>query len=659
MKKIFLTIMLIAFFAVPAVSYALSDAQVNAITSLLNAFGADTTVVTQIRNVLLGDDSGSNNISTNNSYGVDYDILLTEPSSNDVFTLGENIVFEWETEDIAANSLVDITLINGALQYRIAQMQNSGFYVWDNGGYTASGVFVPEGTYAIKTCAVVGAMRVCDTIGGVSIVKDDIDGSIGYGNYDNSDTSNNPKNNSVSTPSIKVDGVWGEYHPGDTVSITWDSVGVPKNNPIDIYISKEKGFVVVSDTENDGLYNYTIPENIPEGDYTIFVGSYDTEPLVEGSGYPLKIVNPEAGDPLINVSGAWGYRHPGDDVSIVWTSENIPTDASIDIELWGANKYTVVRGIKNEGLYNYTIPENLPEDTYTVVVEATYGDNSFVRGKGHSLNVVNPEVGEPSITVSGHQGERYPGHTVSFAWNSFNVPLDASIDIELWGANKYTVVRGTINDGEYIYKLPENLPEDTYTVVVEATYGDNSFVRGKGHSLNVVVRDVTTSFRGDVSLDGKITSYDAGLIAGFVSGNSTLTDYQQELSDVNRDTRITMLDARIVNAHAIGIVEQIPARDLIYGDVNFDGSVTSHDAALVSQHINGTELLSAKAQLVADVDDSGEINSIDAEKILEYSIGLRSSFGFVEETQKKSQFATAVYAIENAFKVVVKSLFGR
>ena len=60
----------------------------------------------------------------------------------------------------------------------------------------------------------------------------------------------------------------------------------------------------------------------------------------------------------------------------------------------------------------------------------------------------------------------------------------------------------------------------------------------------------------------------------------------------------------------------------LYGDVNFDGKVTSADAAAVLRTIIGLEELPVLNALNADVDGSGEITAEDAATILRYVVKL-------------------------------------
>ena len=61
------------------------------------------------------------------------------------------------------------------------------------------------------------------------------------------------------------------------------------------------------------------------------------------------------------------------------------------------------------------------------------------------------------------------------------------------------------------------------------------------------------------------------------------------------------------------------------GDVNCDGSVTAADAALALRFEAGLVQLDDTQQALADVDESGDVDSDDALRILQFTVGIRDS----------------------------------
>ena len=70
----------------------------------------------------------------------------------------------------------------------------------------------------------------------------------------------------------------------------------------------------------------------------------------------------------------------------------------------------------------------------------------------------------------------------------------------------------------------------------------------------------------------------------------------------------------------------IKFEEVVYGDANCDGVVTSADAALILRAIVGLSELSMRGALNADVDGDMEVTAADAALILRYVVGLVGSF---------------------------------
>lgn len=63
------------------------------------------------------------------------------------------------------------------------------------------------------------------------------------------------------------------------------------------------------------------------------------------------------------------------------------------------------------------------------------------------------------------------------------------------------------------------------------------------------------------------------------------------------------------------------------GDVNADGKISAVDALMVLKYVAGTQELSAKAMLRANMnkDEAGNVSAIDARQILQVAAGLTPS----------------------------------
>lgn len=73
-------------------------------------------------------------------------------------------------------------------------------------------------------------------------------------------------------------------------------------------------------------------------------------------------------------------------------------------------------------------------------------------------------------------------------------------------------------------------------------------------------------------------------------------------------------------------VTPTPIKHCFWGDVNKDDKITAIDASLVLQHVVGLIQLSPEQQIRGDVNQSSSLTAIDASFILQYVVGLRSDF---------------------------------
>jgi hypothetical protein len=67
-------------------------------------------------------------------------------------------------------------------------------------------------------------------------------------------------------------------------------------------------------------------------------------------------------------------------------------------------------------------------------------------------------------------------------------------------------------------------------------------------------------------------------------------------------------------------------KDIVYGDLNGDGSVNVQDVLLALRYINGLTQFSADQILAADVSGDGVVNTVDITLMLEYINGTITVF---------------------------------
>ena len=112
---------------------------------------------------------------------------------------------------------------------------------------------------------------------------------------------------------------------------------------------------------------------------------------------------------------------------------------------------------------------------------------------------------------------------------------------------------------------------------------------------------VVVSALGDVSMDGRVGAYDAGLILLHLVGLESFNNDQIAIGNVTYDNSLSALDAVIILDYVVGLVEELP----------FDGSSMSADGSFVISggSINPGEIFQMPIMLT----DGSDIRSFELE----------------------------------------------
>ena len=95
---------------------------------------------------------------------------------------------------------------------------------------------------------------------------------------------------------------------------------------------------------------------------------------------------------------------------------------------------------------------------------------------------------------------------------------------------------------------------------------------------------------GDVSMNGTVTAFDAGLVLQYLVGTVELDDWQVSAGDVTLDATLSALDAAIILDYVVDLIESLPYTgdgiDLAAGGdiVIPNGSVSPGDVFQPSLH---------------------------------------------------------------------------
>ena len=194
------------------------------------------------------------------------------------------------------------------------------------------------------------------------------------------------------TITITSPGTSTVWQSGTQYSIIWTNGGTG-NQPAKVKIrlfdstGSQKLLEITNDTNNDGLFLWTIPSGYTPGFYTIKVRSKST---LEPSDFsvPFEIVNPQfPQDPKITVDVPDGSLtwDTGKSYDIKWTNTgSVPDVVKITLhdQLDAQPVFTISTGVQNSGIFPWTISkQGINSGSYYIKVSSLSGSVSDFSNK--------------------------------------------------------------------------------------------------------------------------------------------------------------------------------------------------------------------------------------------------------------------------------------
>ena len=150
----------------------------------------------------------------------------------------------------------------------------------------------------------------------------------------------------------------------------------------------------------------------------------------------------------------------------------------------------------------------------------------------------------------------------------------------------------------------------------------------------IPAEEVNIPLLGDANGDGKINISDATAIQRHVAEMTLLNDEYLEAADVDGDGEITETDATLIQKYLASIETPYligqPIK-VVLGDANGDGKINNDDVTAIQRHILGTELIADRYQRAADINGSDGITSADAVLLQDYINGTDIGYPMGEE----------------------------
>ncbi len=264
-------------------------------------------------------------------------------------------------------------------------------------------------------------------------------------------------------------------HTGDTwtkgqkYTIRWTKSGSMSNFvKIRLYQGNTKVLGIVDRTDNDGSYDWTVPDTINPGIYRIRVKTVDNQVYDDSENFTIS--NPQPASITVTSPYSGDSWVKGQRYTIRWTKSGSMNDF-VKIRLYQGNTKVlgIVERTDNDGRFDWTVPQGLSVGTYKIRVKTV--DNQ-VYDDSENFTVVNPQSASITVT-SPHAGDTWTkGQRYTIRWTKTG-NMDGFVNITLYRGrvNILEIVERTGNDGSYDWTVPTNLSAGTYMFRVKTTDG--------------------------------------------------------------------------------------------------------------------------------------------------------------------------------------------
>lgn len=273
------------------------------------------------------------------------------------------------------------------------------------------------------------------------------------------------------------------WEAGSTHNITW--TGSVSFSKIDIeYYDGNTWNVIVTGTADDGVYSWTVPD-IATTSAKVWIKGYDggTNPT-DYSNNTFTISGGQSTKNTITLIAPNGGEilTAGNNYSIKWTGS--VSFSKIDIEYNNGSKWNViVNGTKDDGVYNWTVP-NVSTSKAQIWIKGYDGGTNPTDYSDETFTISTAPTSTITVT-SPNGGEVWAkGSTENITWTSSgevgNVRIYYSTDS---GFGWNTIISSTANDGSYAWKLPNIIDDDCLVKVSEVSNSQVSDISNSVFSI--------------------------------------------------------------------------------------------------------------------------------------------------------------------------------
>lgn len=265
------------------------------------------------------------------------------------------------------------------------------------------------------------------------------------------------------------------YRAGMTCEIEWSSVNAGNNVKIELFKGGLLDTTIISSTPNDGLYQWNIPlDIIPGSDYQLKVSCLSTSAEDTSENFEIR-------DPNIFTIMFPNYTcslSMGNYYEIQFDNSEYVGEVNISLYHNDEFVYYIATKRNNWGMWYHgycpwTIRMTLtPSKNYSIRIcdyedANTKGESDYFEITEHrGFNFINPLENANII----------PNENYKIEWNSSGpvkyIQIDLYRDVyndvyyrQTW---QFTIVSNLLNNGSYLWKIPDLLKDDKYQIRISA-----------------------------------------------------------------------------------------------------------------------------------------------------------------------------------------------
>ncbi|MFK7982787.1 MAG: Ser-Thr-rich GPI-anchored membrane family protein, partial [Saprospiraceae bacterium] len=387
-----------------------------------------------------------------------YALTVLQPNGGETYTTGQIIAINWDKSDAGNNVSIELTTATNVVYWVITDpTSNDGIYNW-----TIPNSLTP-GNYKIK---------IYETGTGLGVDFSDATFTI-------TDPPANCSDDGVIN--ITEPDVGELLTAGEIFSIHWTGSLKGSDCQVVIAYQVDEGPWMAIDffTDDDGLYEWTVPENINSTNvdlsiiYTTYtsngnaIGDILNDFSIQSSpcshGATINLTEPDSEEILTS----------GTSFSIRWTGslKGSACPVVIGYRVNDGNTVIITSSTSDDGAYTWSIPPDINSTNVDLVIAYTTRDaNGNAVGDVQSNFTVRPTNNQYTV-ITPNGGEIYiKGSILPINWS--NLGLGGIVSIELTNATNNTqlvIADPTNNDGAFDWQIPNDLPEGDYKIKIYQT----------------------------------------------------------------------------------------------------------------------------------------------------------------------------------------------